>query len=116
MQVAVQMLGACSQEVQAGDAVEVKASHDTYAMSFDLRALSSTSPSPNGRPPAAAAAAAAAAGDLGSSNLLNGSDPLWLAEYSALKTLNGHIGKAVAQDPLVFRRLARNGKPVFKRY
>ncbi|KAF5835725.1 hypothetical protein DUNSADRAFT_6951 [Dunaliella salina] len=110
MQVAVQMLGACSQEVQAGEVVEVMARHDTYAMSFELQALSSMPSAPKSWDPAAtsAAAAEAGAGGVGSSHHISGADPVWLAEYSALKTLNGHIGKAGAQDPLIFRRLARN--------
>lgn len=100
--VAVQPLGAAGLGVEEGAAVSMRAQHDTYAISFvDLQrgspSSSKTAAAPeqaNGLPAAEFIAA-------------SGADPVWLARCTALQALNREVGKSAAQDPLVYRRLAR---------
>ena len=101
---AVQRLGSATRPVQAGEALEITARHDTYAISFELSqpkhntafpVPETTSPAGNATPPQHPSA---------------GADPIWLDQHSALKAFNAHVGKAGAQDPLAFRRLARTGE------
>jgi hypothetical protein len=123
---AVQWLPA--HKVSRGDTLAFEAGHDTYGISFK----EATPPGCHQPAPAAAAAAGAAAatpstgadlrdshlGDTCSSPPLGTDpgaaggpspllDPAWAACYAALQPLAAALSKAVAQDPLEYRRVAQ---------
>jgi len=103
----VQQLGAAVRHVQAGNLVAVLASHDTYSMSFELlQVLDST---------VSFESSAHCSIQQPGHTHTSGSNPVWLAQHAALKALSAHVGRAGAQDPLAFRRLARTGKGKSKR-
>ena len=113
---AVQQLGAAGMQVEKGDVMDVLARHDTYAVSFEVQQASMPAPEPSATPfpeapdhPLVGPAPDKLAKSSAFSPLPNGADPAWLAQYAALKALNGQFGKTATQDPLAFRKLTRAG-------
>ena len=91
-------------DVSIGDWLTIEASHDTYGISF--RPISSAQCSPATNPGMANESLAPKKRQI-CADLYSALDPVWASCHAALQPMAAALSKAMAQDPLVYRQVAR---------